>query len=716
MAGEDTTELLVLFKEIDEMFEHFATCSDVVTVDCTSYLRKLDSLTMKLKEWDLSDDVTNYLTDIRDFTIIFKKCWNALVEEGFPTQSAPDENAAQGKQASAGENIEGGDKVKINEENRCRGTEDDERTKEMIDGNKCEEREEKDDVPKSDTSELVMGMARSSETMLPASAPSNLSLDFLSILLTCCVNLTDYSANFCRRFEDSGCLKFLFSVLTPKNLENKLVSSVITIIYNCCWRVPEVSACCVDIIEPLQTFTESPNPEIQAESFLSLAYIVKESETHRIALNRSCVQFLLKVLADCLNDLGHLGYSLLEIAMGINQLAINDNNKRVIVDLGGHVLLERLLDEESSSEDEKMFAARAIWRLSFVEANRALMTHTQSLCDVLQKIKTETTNDALQQTCTGALFVLNNMETSISGDAQEQQPEKEEGEIVDLTIEGGLHVMISYQWASQSILLKVKDFLQKNGYRVWMDIDCMKGDILDAMAKAVQQSAVVLVGMTRKYKESQNCRTEATYAYTLNKDIIPLKLQDGYSPDVWLGALCGMKKYVSLCSEADLDEGLQELVAELGPRGELGRSSEDLENRGENEILDSPSIHSMVSRDSIEATVSLNLDSIPMPLDTVDGASTPRQGSGHSHGSRKPSHPQSGVSMWSRQDTGSWLKSMGIDATNDRIRKLDGTRLVQIFGLLNRAPEYCVTSLNRELGMSFWDVLTFVDELEKMFA
>ncbi|XP_072182323.1 uncharacterized protein [Diadema setosum] len=590
----------------------------------------------------------------------------------------------------------------------------------MIDGNNCEEREEKDDVPKSDTSEIVMGMARSSESMLAASAPSNLSLDILSILLTSCVDLTDYSANFCRRFEDSGCLKSLFSVLTPKNLENKLVSSVITIIYNCCWRVPEVSARCVDIIEPLQTFTESPNPEIQAESFLSLAYLVKESETHRIALNRSCVQFLLKVLAKCLDNLKreYEGYSPGSApAMGINQLAINDNNKRVIVDLGGHVLLERLLYEDSSSKDEKMFAARAIWRLSFDEANRALMTRTQSLCDVLQKIQKETTNDALQQACAGALFVLNNMEASISGDKQELQPEQEEGEIVDLNREGGRHVMISYQWASQSILLKVKDFLQKRGYRVWMDIDCMKGDILDAMAKAVQQSAVVLVGMTRKYKESQNCRTEATYAYTLNKDIIPLKLQDGFSPDDWLGALCGMKKYVSLCSESGLDEGLQELVAELGPRGELGRRLEELGNRGEDERLKAPSIHSMVSRDSIEATVSLNLESTPLPLDTVDGVFTPRQGrSGHSLGSRKPSNPQSGVSMWSQQDTGSWLTSIGIDATNGRIRKLDGTRLVQIFGLLNRAPEYCVTSLNRELGMSFWDVLTFVDGLEKMFA
>lgn len=45
------------------------------------------------------------------------------------------------------------------------------------------------------------------------------------------------------------------------------------------------------------------------------------------------------------------------------------------------------------------------------------------------------------------------------------------------------------------------------GYRVWIDYEQMGGSTLQAMAEAVENSAVVLVCMSEKYKESPNCRT-----------------------------------------------------------------------------------------------------------------------------------------------------------------------------------------------------------------
>ena len=35
------------------------------------------------------------------------------------------------------------------------------------------------------------------------------------------------------------------------------------------------------------------------------------------------------------------------------------------------------------------------------------------------------------------------------------------------------HIMISYQWDSQSIMVKVKDKLRQAGYKVWMDVEHM---------------------------------------------------------------------------------------------------------------------------------------------------------------------------------------------------------------------------------------------------
>ena len=41
------------------------------------------------------------------------------------------------------------------------------------------------------------------------------------------------------------------------------------------------------------------------------------------------------------------------------------------------------------------------------------------------------------------------------------------------------------------------------------------------MAKAVEDSAAVLICVSKRYKESQACRTEAEYAFQQRKKIIP---------------------------------------------------------------------------------------------------------------------------------------------------------------------------------------------------
>ena len=67
--------------------------------------------------------------------------------------------------------------------------------------------------------------------------------------------------------------------------------------------------------------------------------------------------------------------------------------------------------------------------------------------------------------------------------------------------------MISYQWDVQKTMIKVKNKLQTAGYKVWMDLEQMGGSTLEAMANAVEKSAVVLVGVSQRYKDSPNCRS-----------------------------------------------------------------------------------------------------------------------------------------------------------------------------------------------------------------
>lgn len=69
------------------------------------------------------------------------------------------------------------------------------------------------------------------------------------------------------------------------------------------------------------------------------------------------------------------------------------------------------------------------------------------------------------------------------------------------------HIMISYQWSHQDILLKVRDQLQELGYKVWMDVDQMGGSTLEAMAAAVEDACIILMTISNPYKQSANCRS-----------------------------------------------------------------------------------------------------------------------------------------------------------------------------------------------------------------
>ena len=78
-----------------------------------------------------------------------------------------------------------------------------------------------------------------------------------------------------------------------------------------------------------------------------------------------------------------------------------------------------------------------------------------------------------------------------------------------------LHLMMSYNWNHQQAILRIVKWLQKHGYLVWVDTEQMKGDTVDAMALAVEGSALMLIGVSRAYKESANCRMEAQYGASL---------------------------------------------------------------------------------------------------------------------------------------------------------------------------------------------------------
>ena len=93
--------------------------------------------------------------------------------------------------------------------------------------------------------------------------------------------------------------------------------------------------------------------------------------------------------------------------------------------------------------------------------------------------------------------------------------------------------------------MKIKEKLERAKYKVWIDVNEIHGSCLDSMAKAVENAEIVLMCVTEKYRQSNNCQSEARYAFKLEKKIIPLIMQKGYhNVDGWLGFIICDKIFI----------------------------------------------------------------------------------------------------------------------------------------------------------------------------
>ncbi|CAH8518754.1 unnamed protein product [Schistosoma bovis] len=127
------------------------------------------------------------------------------------------------------------------------------------------------------------------------------------------------------------------------------------------------------------------------------------------------------------------------------------------------------------------------------------------------------------------------------------------------------HIMISYSHDDQEIAIKIKERLVEEDIKIWIDKEHMVQDvkILDAMASAVQNAAIVLILFSKSYQDSENTKAEAEYTRKLKKPPIFLRVERGFVPDSWLGFMIGESRYIDFSGKYPFEEKFEELCTTI---------------------------------------------------------------------------------------------------------------------------------------------------------
>ncbi len=231
----------------------------------------------------------------------------------------------------------------------------------------------------------------------------------------------------------------------------------------------------------------------------------------------------------------------LHFVLGFQTLAKNDCIQQRTAQLNKIQLFIEMSDEHPIVFD-------IIWALSFNQDIQQQIRSSSSFMCKLAHLGKADVNEKMRKTIHGILW---NLEID-----HEDRPTSEmnDGKIFD--------VMISYSHKDKTLCQQIYDELVKSGYRVWIDFDQMHGNVMDAMAQAIELSPTVIICMSEDYRKSNYCRAEAHYAFQRQRKIVPILLQKHYRPDGWLLFLIGQLLYVDF-NKHEFDRAMKMLLKEL---------------------------------------------------------------------------------------------------------------------------------------------------------
>ncbi|CAF2714812.1 unnamed protein product [Rotaria sp. Silwood2] len=200
--------------------------------------------------------------------------------------------------------------------------------------------------------------------------------------------------------------------------------------------------------------------------------------------------------------------SIEELLEGLLTLSKYDITKNPIANSGELKLLIEILDEYPIIYD-------ILWSLSFDIRIHEELRSNQTLID---KLESSYMNEQIQNIIYGIQWNLSFNSIQINTD----------------TNKGKFDIMISYSHEDKSICTQLYHELIQNNFNVWIDLNDKHHNIMDTMVQAVEQSSIIIMCISRQYKQSNYCRAEAQYAFKRQLNIIPILIDNYYKPDGWI--------------------------------------------------------------------------------------------------------------------------------------------------------------------------------------
>ncbi|UJR22655.1 hypothetical protein I4U23_025694 [Adineta vaga] len=199
--------------------------------------------------------------------------------------------------------------------------------------------------------------------------------------------------------------------------------------------------------------------------------------------------------------------------------------------------------------DEYPLIFDIIWGLSFNRDIQLQLLSNSTFIEKLTHLSKQSDDEQIRKATTGILW---NLQIN-----QQHHPTTD-----DISPKDTFDFMISYSHKDKVLCKQLYDELIRRNYRVWIDFDQMHGNVMDAMAQAIDRSQTIIICMSEQYRKSNFCRAEAHYAFQQQRQIVPVLMQKHYKPDGWLLFLIGQLLYVDF-TKYDFDRAMEMLMKEL---------------------------------------------------------------------------------------------------------------------------------------------------------